>query len=100
MVSFERKVTAMKNNDHNQTIDTVFSYQVKKDNKVVIYWYEKLIKIISGENARKFLDKIEGEDQEEAQIIMAKTTGNIKRGKSENTNTIVIRGTHYTKNKR
>lgn len=91
---------AMNNNDYDQEIDTVFSYQVKKDNKVLIYWYEKLIKILSGENAKKFLDKIEDKDQEEAQLIMAKTTGNIKRGKSEDTNTIVIRGTRYTKNKR
>jgi hypothetical protein len=35
----------------------------------------------------------------EAQQYMAKVTGNIKRKKDENTNTIVIRGSFYTKNK-
>lgn len=90
---------SMDNNHYNKSMEKVFTYQVKKDNKVLIYWYEKLIKILSGENARKFLEKIKGTDQEEAQIIIAKTTGNIKRGKSGDVNTIVIRGTHYTKNK-
>lgn len=89
----------MNDNDNNQTTEIVFSYHVKKDNKVLIYWYDKLIKILSGENARKFLDKVEGTDDAESQLIMAKVTGNIKRGKSEDTNTIVIRETHYTKNR-
>ncbi len=89
----------MNDNDNNQTTEIVFSYDVKKDNKVLIYWYDKLIKILSGENAKKFLYKVEGADDAESQIIMAKVTRNIKRGKSENTNIIVIRGTHYTKNR-
>lgn len=96
---FERNVIAMNDNDNNQTTEIVFSYDVKKDNKVLIYWYDKLIKILSGENAKKFLYKVEGADDAESQIIMAKVTRNIKRGKSENTNIIVIRGTHYTKNR-
>lgn len=83
----------------NQTTEIVFSYDVKKDNSVLIYWYDKLIKVLSGENAKKFLYKIEGADVEDGQRIMSKVTANIKRGKSENADFIVIRGTHYIKNR-
>lgn len=82
-----------------QTTEIVFSYNVKKDNKVFIYWYDKLIKILSGEKAEKFLSKIQGAGSFESQQFMAKITGNIKRKKDEDTNTIVIRGAHYTRNK-
>ncbi|WP_257130702.1 hypothetical protein [Bacillus pseudomycoides] len=95
----ERYGIAMFDKGKNQTNDIIFSYDVKKDDKVLIYWYDKLIKVLSGENAKKFLYKIEGADDAESQLIMAKLTRNLKRGKDENTNTIVIRGTHYTRNR-
>jgi hypothetical protein len=85
--------------EENETSEVVFSYNIKKDNKVFIYWYDKLIKILSGEKAEKFLSKIQGADSIESQHLMAKVTGNIKRKKDENTNTIVIRGAFYTRNK-
>lgn len=87
-----------KEENANQTSEVIFSYNVKKDNKVFIYWYDKLIKILSGEKGEKFLFKIQGADSLESQQLMAKVTGNLKRKKDENTNTIVIRGTHYTRN--
>jgi len=88
-----------KEEHENKTSEIIFSYNVKKDNKVFIYWYEKLIKIISGEKAEKFLSRIQSVDRLESQQLMAKVTGNIKRKKDDNTNTIVIRGAHYTRNK-
>jgi hypothetical protein len=90
----------MRKEEHdNQTAEVIFSYNVKKDNKVFIYWYEMLIKILSGEKAEKFLSKIQSADNLESQQLMAKVAGNLKRKKDENTNTIVIRGAHYTRNK-
>lgn len=86
-----------KEENENLPSEAIFSYNIKKDNKVFIYWYDKLIKILSGEKAEKFLSKIQGADNIESQKLMAKETGNIKRKKDENTNTIVIRGTFYTK---
>lgn len=83
----------------NQETEVIFSYNVKKGNKVFIYWYDKLIKIISGEKAEKFLSQIDGADNLEAQQLMAKITGNLKRKTDGITNTIVIRGTHYTRNR-
>ena len=85
--------------NENQISEVIFSYNIKKDNRVFIYWYDKLIKILSGEKAEKFLSKIQGADDLESQQLMAKITGNIKRKRDENTNTIVIRGAHYTRNK-
>lgn len=84
---------------YNQDAEITFSYEIKKDNKVFIYWYDKLIKILSGEKAEKFLEKIQGASSLEAQQLMAKVTGNIKRKKDGDTATIVIRGAHYTRSK-
>lgn len=88
-----------KEDAEKQASEVIFSYNIKKDNKVFIYWYDKLIKILSGEKAEKFLSKIQGTGDLESQHLMAKVTGNIKRKRDENTNTIVIRGAHYTRNK-
>jgi hypothetical protein len=88
-----------KEENKNQSLEVIFSYNVKKDNKVFIYWYDKLIKQLSGEKAMKFLSQIQDLGDFEAQQLMAKITGNLKRKKDDNTNTIVIRGTHYTRNK-
>lgn len=91
----------MINNKENKTqnIDIIFSYEIRKDNKVFIYWYDKLVKIFSGDKAAKFLCKIDGLETFEAQQLMSKCTGNLKRKKDGDTNTIVIRGSHYTRNK-
>lgn len=88
-----------KEEQDNDVVETIFSYEVKKDNKVFIYWYDKLIKMLTGEKAEKFLSKIQGLDSVEAQKAMAKITGNIKRKTDGDTNTIVIRGAHHTRNK-
>ncbi|MGH4123849.1 MAG: hypothetical protein ACREV6_13060 [Clostridium sp.] len=100
LVEFKRGALVMyKEENENQTSEVIFFYNIKKDNRVFIYWYDKLIKILSGEKAQKFLFKIQGTGSLEAQQLMAKITGNLKRKKDENTNTIVIRGAHYTRNK-
>ena len=88
-----------KEENENKTLDEMFSYNVKKDNKVFIYWYDKLIKILSGEKAKKFLSQIEGVDTLEAQQLMAKATGNIKRKKDGDTYTIVVRGAFHSRSR-
>lgn len=60
--------------------EEVFTYKELKDNKVFIYWYGKQIKILKGKECQKFLAKIANASFEEAQLIMAKATGNFKRG--------------------
>jgi hypothetical protein len=58
----------------------VFTYFVAKDGKVWISWHEKPVKTLSGQAAQSFLGKIAGLEGLEAQLVMAKMTGNFKRG--------------------
>ncbi len=64
----------------NKLDEEFFSYKVSKDNKIFIFWYEKQVKLLTGKESEKFLAKIEKADSKEAQLIMAKATGNFKRG--------------------
>jgi len=57
-----------------------FSYKISKDNKVFIFWHGKQVMILKGKESEKFIAKIEKADKMEAQLIMAKITGNFKHG--------------------
>jgi hypothetical protein len=65
---------------HNIFAKEVFSYRANKDGNIILYWNNKQVKIIKGPAAQKFLNSIAQADQREAQLIMAKVTGNFKRG--------------------
>jgi len=58
----------------------VFSFRITKDGKVFISWYGKHVKTLQGKPAKKFIMKIDGVENSEAQLVMAKITGNFKRG--------------------
>ena len=58
----------------------IFSYTTTKDGKVFIYWQGKLSKTIKGKDACKFLNRIITSSPQEQQMVMAKITGNFKRG--------------------
>ena len=60
--------------------DEVFSYQVTKDGRVLIYWYEKQVKTLAGADAQRFLSRIDGLEGKDAQLVLAKVTGNFKHG--------------------
>lgn len=60
--------------------DEPFDYQITKDKRVLLYYKDKLIKTISGKIATKFIAQIEGLDWYEQQLVLAKATGNFKRG--------------------
>lgn len=71
----------MSNVDKRNRLDEeVFSFRVAKDGRVVIYWHGKAVKTLAGAEAARFLQKIEGVEGKEAQLAMAKVTGNFKRG--------------------
>jgi hypothetical protein len=59
--------------------EEIFSYRESKD-KVFIFWHNKQVMILKGQQARKFLDKIAHLDGKEAQLVLAKITGNFKHG--------------------
>lgn len=60
--------------------EDVFSYRITKDHKALIYWHNKLVMTLKDDKARKFMTRIDGLSSHEAQLVMAKITGNFKRG--------------------
>ena len=66
----------------NTTIEDgdVFSYREGKDQRVFISWYQRQVMILKGKDATRFLSKIAGLSAPEQQLVMAKLTGNFKRG--------------------
>ncbi|NMD27359.1 MAG: hypothetical protein GYA81_05265, partial [Chloroflexi bacterium] len=57
-----------------------FSYQVIKENRVFIFWKGKQVKVLKGKSAQLMLDKIAGLDAKGEQLLLAKLTGNFRRG--------------------
>lgn len=71
----------MENVDKRNRLDEeVFSYKINKDNKVFIFWQGKQIMILKGSESEKFIRRISAAEPKEAQLIMAKVTGNFKHG--------------------
>ncbi|MDZ4768531.1 MAG: hypothetical protein SGJ24_05340 [Chloroflexota bacterium] len=60
--------------------DHPFAYTATKNGKVLISWYGKQVTILAGEQAAKFLKAAEGADDDAIQQLMARVTGNFKRG--------------------
>ncbi len=60
--------------------DDIFAYQVMKDGRVFVTWHGKHVKTLAGKDAAKFLARIDGLTGVDAQLVMAKVTGNFKRG--------------------
>ncbi len=65
---------------HNRFDNTVFEYKAAKDGRVMISWHRKHVTTLKAEKARKFLVQVDGLDEREVQLVMAKVTGNFKRG--------------------
>lgn len=57
-----------------------FSYQAHKNGSVHIAYLGKTVSTLKGKEASRFLSKIENCDKASAQLLMAKATGNFKRG--------------------
>ena len=58
-----------------------FDYQVTKDNKLLIYWFGKQVKILTGKESEKWQTRLaNAQDESEQQLHLAKVTGNFKRG--------------------
>lgn len=67
--------------DQRNVLDNeVFTYQISKEKKVFISWNGKQVKILKGKEAQKFISTIMGLDEKGVQLVLAKVTGNFKRG--------------------
>ncbi len=57
-----------------------FSWQATKDGRVRIAWRGRVVTTLSAAEAHRFLRHVEGADDDAAQLLMARATGNFKRG--------------------
>jgi len=57
-----------------------FDYRIVKDGRILISWRGKQVVTLSGKKATKFRNQIDGLDDNGAQLLMARMTGNFKRG--------------------
>ncbi|MEN1934027.1 hypothetical protein AAIE21_00105 [Paenibacillus sp. 102] len=78
----------MGNIDKRNQLDLeMFSYRTNKNNIVFIEYYGKQIMILKGKEANAFLNKTHhAKNEKERQLIMAKITGNFKRGNEQKRN--------------
>ena len=67
--------------------EAIFDYQMTKDGKVLLFWNGKQVKMLAGKEAEKFSARMADLEPEslDAQLIMAKATGNFKRGNERQT---------------
>jgi len=60
--------------------EDIFAFKITKDKKVFISYEGKQVTTLSGKKAEEFINKIRNCEGKEAQLVMAKATGNFKRG--------------------
>jgi hypothetical protein len=60
--------------------DTPFSYATRADGTVVISYHAAPVTILRGKAAARFATRMTGADADAAQQLMARATGNFKRG--------------------
>ncbi|MGM0829306.1 MAG: hypothetical protein ACQEWF_17715 [Bacillota bacterium] len=72
----------MDNTDKRNRLDEApFQYRVNKDQSVFIEHEGKRVKILKGREAEKFIKNVNAAENDKAvQLVMAKITGNFKRG--------------------
>lgn len=57
-----------------------FSFRNTADGRVLISWRGRLAATLAGDKAQWFLQRVEGATPAKLQILMARATGNFKRG--------------------
>ena len=60
--------------------ESEFTCRLVKDGSVRISWRGKHVVSLTGPKAAAFRERIESADEAEAQLLMARVTGNFKRG--------------------
>ena len=70
-------------NKHDKFQDSPFSYRKGREEKVFIFWYGRSIMTLKGKKAMSFLERVSKLNDTEQQLVMAKITGNFKRGNEQ-----------------
>ncbi len=60
-----------------------FDFQITKDERVLIYWDNRIIMTLKGEAAKKLISKLDGADETTIQLALAKVTGHFKHGNEQ-----------------
>lgn len=64
--------------------DDPFDYQTTKNGQIRIYRSGQLVTVVAGTQAAKLLTKLERADEDSQQQLLARATGNYKRGNEGN----------------
>jgi hypothetical protein len=64
----------------DEPVTESFAYRARKDGSVSITWSGREATILRGEAAGRFLEKVRAATPRDAQLEMARVTGNFKRG--------------------
>ena len=67
-------------NKHGELEASPFSYRALKNGSVLLEHHGRTVKTISGETAERFWKRIADLEGLAAQLVLAKLTGNFKRG--------------------
>ena len=57
-----------------------FSYRALKDGRVLVHWRNRHVTTLAGERAAAFVAQADHLDSDALQQLMARVTGNFKRG--------------------
>lgn len=65
----------------NKLEEHPFLYRTAKNGAVFLEYFGKVVKTLKGIEAERFLEKVNAaKDEKELQLLLAKATGNFKRG--------------------
>ncbi|MGH3014596.1 MAG: hypothetical protein ACRDNR_12975 [Gaiellaceae bacterium] len=57
-----------------------FGWQATKDGRIRITWRGRVVTTLAGAAAARFVHQAEGADEDAVQALLARATGNFKRG--------------------
>ena len=60
--------------------DRPFSYRVTKDRRVLVSYRARHVTVVAGKAAERLIGTLESADAETTQLLLARVTGNFKRG--------------------
>lgn len=63
-----------------ELLDGRYDYREQKDGRVVVSWYGRPVTTLAGKDAQRLLTRMQGLADHDAQLLMARATGNFKRG--------------------
>ena len=64
----------------NRFDEDVFTWRATKQGRVFISWRGRIVTTLSGTRAQSFLNKVNGLDRRDEQLLLARLTGQFKMG--------------------